>query len=107
MALAVVERHLHVDDGIAREHAFLQGALHALVNGRYVVLWDRTAGDLVDELVALALGCRLDADVGDRVLPPAPGLLDVTRLVLRASANRFAVREPKRDLIDFDAELPL
>jgi hypothetical protein len=69
----VGQRHAHVDDREAGDHAIAERFLDALVHGRDVLARDHAADDLVDELVALAFLERLETDPDVAVLAAAAG----------------------------------
>ena len=56
MVGAVEQGRLHADERVAGEHADLHGVLDAVVDRRDVLARDAATGDLVVELVHLALG---------------------------------------------------
>ena len=81
----VVECDLDVDHVVAGEDAGEQRALCACVNSGNIFLRNGTAGDSVDELVALAGLVRLDLELDVSVLTGTAGLplelvVDVCRL---------------------------
>ena len=90
MVAAVVERHLHVHDGVAGQDAQFERALHALIDGLDELLGNRAALDGVDELVARARRIRLDAQLAMAVVARTAGLPDVLALGLGLLADGLA-----------------
>src|SRR5204862_2719071 len=70
-------------------------------------LRDDAADDLVDELVALAVGQRLELDVAVAELTAAAGLLLVPALGAGRLADRLQVRDARRVQLHLDAEAPV
>src|SRR5262249_56764569 len=65
---AVVERDLHVDDGVAGEDAALHAVAHALLDRRNVLARNGATQDVVDELETAAALERLHLEPGAAVL---------------------------------------
>src|SRR5687768_1061169 len=110
---AVLEGELHVDHGVAGEHAELHGVLTTLVDRRDVLLRDATTADVVDELVASAgagLGVDVRTEVDDDLgeLTRTAGLLLVgVGVLLDRVADRLAVGHLRLADGRLDAELAL
>src|SRR2546430_2135185 len=105
---AVHELHLHVDHRVPREHAALQGLLHALLHRADVLLGNRAAHDLVLEDEAGARLLRLEVDDDVSVLPAAARLANEFALhVLHPLAHRLAVGHLRPADVGVDLELPL
>ena len=82
---AIIQGNLTVNNRVACQYAVLHCALDTLVNRLDVFLRNRTADNLVDELVALARLVRLEDDLDMTILALTAGLtcvlaLDVSRL---------------------------
>ena len=92
MLLAVDEPDADALHRRAGELAVLHRLLDALVDRRPEALLDDAADDLVDELVALALGQRLEHDLAVAELAAAAGLLLVAVPGARLLADRLQVR---------------
>ena len=105
MVLAVVALDAHVDDREAVGAAGGHRLLDALLDGRDVVARDGAADDRVDELEPGAALQRADAQVGDRVLPVAAGLLLDLALGVAGADDRLAVRH--RDVFGLDVHAEL
>ena len=94
--LAVGDGSLDANHREAGEDAGFHGFLHASIDGRNEFLGDVAAGDLVDELVALAvLGVeRLEASSStcDRTGREPPGLLLVRVFVRSSTVLRIVSR---------------
>ena len=100
-------RRLDVDGRVAGEHAGVERGLDALVRRLDVLARDAPAGDLVDELVALAR-VRLERDLDDGELARATGLLDVAVLDrLDGLGDRLAVGHLRLADGRLDGELAL
>ena len=82
MVGAVGQGDPDVDHGVPGQDAVGEGLLDPGVDGRYVLLRNDPAGDLVDELVSPARPGGLQADDHVAVLTPATGLADVAALDL-------------------------
>ena len=82
MVRSVVERHLHVHDVVAGEHARLHRALDTRVDRRNEFLRNDAAGDGVDELVTLAGLVGFDLDLDVTVLTFTAGLTRVLGLLI-------------------------
>ena len=80
--------------------------LDALVDGGPEALRDDAADDLVDELVALVAGERLEHDLAVAELAAAARLLLVAALGARLLADRLEVRDARLVQVDLDAEAP-
>ena len=73
---------LHIHHGIARQHTGLHGALDALIHRRDILLGDHAAGDLVEELIALAGLVGLHGDTHMAVLALTAGLPGILGVLL-------------------------
>ena len=85
----------------------LHRLLDPLVDGGPEALRDDAAGDLVDELVAGALGQRLDHDLGVAELAAPAGLLLVAVPSASFLADRLEVRHARLVKVDVHAEAAL
>ena len=105
MIRAVEQRDFHVHDLVARKHAGLHRALDALIHTGDKLFRDRTAGDLVDELVALAgfVGFHHELDVCK--LAFAAGLARVARVHRSGLGDGLLVGNLRSADIRLDAEL--
>src|SRR5204863_5264530 len=101
--LAVHEADANALDRRAGELAVLHRLLDALVHRWPEALLDHAADDLVDELVALALGQRLEHDLAVAELTAAAGLLLVAVPRARFLADRLEVRDVRLVQLDVDA----
>src|SRR5215210_4340057 len=111
VVLAVEQRGLDADHGVAGKHAVLHGVLHALVDRGDVLPRDATTGDLVLELVGRAVGRDrqgLDADLDLGELARTTGLLLVGVVdLLDRLADRLAVGHLRLADVGLDVELAL
>src|SRR5215210_5811646 len=109
VVLAVQQRGLHADHGVAGEDAVLHGVLHALVDRGDVLLRDPATGDLVLELVGRRVAAhleRLEGDLHLRELAGATRLLLVRVVVaLDGLADRLAVGHLRLADVRLDVEL--
>src|SRR5439155_8755302 len=97
----------HVDHRVAGGDARCEGVLDAGVDRGDVLLRDRAAGDLVDELVATPGAGRLEAYDHVAVLAPTAGLPDVAHLdLLDGQGDRLAVGHLGLAHVGVDPELP-
>ena len=71
MVRAVIEDHLHVRDGVARQHSSVHGLPDALLNSIDVLAGNLAAHDLVDEYQNFARLGRGNFDFNMTVLSPA------------------------------------
>ena len=81
--------------------------LDALVDRRAKALWNDTADDLVDELVALVAVKRLELDHAVPELTAAAGLFLVPTLCAALLADRLEVRHAGLVQLDLDVEAAL
>jgi len=88
---AVDQRNFHVDHRITSENAVLQRFLHALLDRGDVLARHPATLDGVDELVALAVGLRLELEPDVAVLPAAARLLDELALGLERLLEGLAI----------------
>ena len=93
---AVVQDHPEVDDREAGEISTLRRFHDALFHRRNVVLRNRAAEDLVDELEVAAARQRLHLDLAIAELAVAAALLLVASLHVGAPANGLAIRNLRR-----------
>ena len=103
---AVVQRDLDVDHFVAGENAALHRFLNALVDRLDVLLGNRAALDVVDELVipcpARSGSMRI---LSVTVVARTTGLADVLAFGLGGRANRLAVRHLRLTDVGFDLVL--
>ena len=104
MVLAVDEPYGHALHRRAGEVAVEHRLLDPLVDGGPEALRDDAADDLVDELVALVPGPRLEHDLAIAELPAAARLLLVASARTRLLANGLEVRDARLREFDVDAE---
>src|SRR6478752_3859322 len=109
VVLAVEQRCLDADHGVAGENAVLHGVLHARVDRRDVLPRDPPTGDLVLELVGRPVCAhleRLDGDLHLRELAGPTRLLLVGVVVpLDGLADRLAVGHLRLADVRLDVEL--
>src|SRR5439155_13154080 len=103
---AVEEPHLRVHQGFAGDNAGGRRLAYALLNGRDVLAWHRTADDLVLELDARATLQRLQLQPDVPVLALAAGLAHPAPLDLGVAQDRLAVGHLRTADAGFDLELP-
>src|SRR6266852_585607 len=88
---AVDQRRLDVHHREARQHAAVERLDDAFLDRGVILLRDRAADDLVDELEALARLIRLDIDLGMAVLAATARLPDEAPDPVRLALDRLAV----------------
>ena len=91
MVAAVVERNLHIHHLVTREYAALHRFLDALVDRLDVLLGNRSALDVVRELVALARLVRLNTNLRVAVVARTAGLANVLALRLGVPTDGLAI----------------
>src|ERR687885_2152774 len=99
---AVVEAHLHVDDGVAGDASAGHGLDDPLLYGRDELAWDGAADDGVLELEARAAGQRGDLYPRVAELAAAAGLLLVATLRLGGTRDRLHEGHLGRPRLDLD-----
>ena len=90
MVRTITQSNLDVNYRVACEDTSLHSALDTLVNRLDIFLRDRTANDLVDELVALAGLVRLNDDLNVAVLTLTTGLTSVLLVDVSGAADGLA-----------------
>src|ERR1700749_4089273 len=90
MVAAIEQSHLHINHREPCQDAQFERSLYSLIDGLDVFLRNRTALDLVDELVALARLIRLNTQPAMAVVARATGLTDVLAFSFGGLANRLA-----------------
>ena len=88
----VVENDAEIDDRKSRQISARRGVVNSFFDRGNVVLRNRAAEDVVDELELAAARQRLHLDLAIAVLPVAAGLLLVASLHVGLAANRLAIR---------------
>src|ERR1700754_300427 len=91
MIASVVQRDLDIDHLVASQNAALHRILNALIDRLDVLLGNRSALDVVAELVTLARLIRADANLGVTVVTRTTSLTDVLTLSFSVRANRLAI----------------
>ena len=94
MVGAVVQRDLHVHDGIACQNTGLHRALDTGVDRGNVFLRDGAADDGVDELIALAGLVRLELDLNVTVLALTAGLTGILDIDVCLTCGRSPCKRP-------------
>src|SRR5690606_11881946 len=104
---AVDELHVHVDDGVAGEHAAGHGVRDALFDRSDELLGDHAADDRVleDEARAVLRGADLDPAVTEHAA--AARLLDVLALGANRLGDRLALGDLRVPHVALDLELAL
>src|SRR5581483_2440770 len=103
----VVNRHLDVEDGIARKEALRERVAHAFFDRRDELAGDSAADNLVLELEPLAAGKRLDPKPTIAVLAAPARLALVLPLRFRPALDRFLVGNLGRLQFNFYIEFSL
>src|SRR5579864_726253 len=93
MVRAVVEYYTEIDHGVSGQEAVLGGLEYPLFNCRDIVLGNRTAENLVDELELGTAREGLHADPAVTELAVAAGLLFMTSLDIGFAADGFPIRD--------------
>ena len=104
MIIAVIHHDLDVGHRIAREHAVLERFYRALLHRRNKFFRDRSAANLVNELV-LTAGQRLHAQFDAGVLTATASLLLMRVVRFGDVANRFSIGHLR--LTDIGAHIKL
>ncbi len=101
MVGTVIEHHTKIDDRESGEIAARGGVADSFFHGRNVILRNRAAKNIVDELELAAARQRFHPDLAVAVLPVATGLFFVTSLHVGLPADRLAIRNLGRLQNDF------
>ncbi len=104
MVLPVVDASADADDREPGDDAAIEGFLDAFVHCRDVLAGDRTALDLVDELVSLVVAARLELDERHAELAAAAALLLVLALDVGPALDGLPIRDRRHGGVDRDAE---
>src|SRR5205085_10019328 len=104
---AVMQRRLHVNHLIAREHTAFERFLDALLDWLDVFAWNHAADDGIDEFKTDARLGRLDLHFGMAVLAATAGLAHELANALRGSGDRLAVSHLRATHIGINAEFAL
>src|SRR5690554_1943644 len=107
MVATIVDLHLDVDDGIAREHAARHRTFDTLADGGDVLARDDAADDRVleDEAFAKLRGTNLKPAM--TVLTAATGLTHIAAFGLHRGLEALAVGDLRRAHVALDLELAL